>query len=92
MLYQFTWHEFCDWYIEMSKLALNGATRRRAGEGAGSCLRELLEQILLLLHPIMPFVTEEIWQVIGEEPPEHHGSTLSRSSQPHGSMARRRSR
>jgi valyl-tRNA synthetase len=65
-LYQFTWHEFCDWYIEMSKLALNGSD---AGEADGSrrLLRELLEQILLLLHPIMPFVTEEIWQVIGEE-------------------------
>jgi len=64
-VYQFTWHEFCDWYIEMSKLALNGG----AAEAARSrrMLRELLEQILLLLHPIMPFVTEEIWHVLGEQ-------------------------
>ena len=66
ILYQFTWHEFCDWYIEMSKLSLNGTL---GGELKKSrqFLVELLEQILLLLHPLMPFVTEEIWQVLGEQ-------------------------
>jgi valyl-tRNA synthetase len=64
-LYQFTWHEFCDWYIEMSKLALNSSDTAQAA-GSRKLLQELLEQILLLLHPIMPFVTEEIWQVFGE--------------------------
>ncbi len=63
-LYQFIWHEFCDWYIEMSKLALNG-TIGDDPAGARQRLAELLEQILLLLHPIMPFVTEEIWQLMG---------------------------
>jgi valyl-tRNA synthetase len=68
ILYQFTWHEFCDWFIEMSKLALNSAD---AVEAARSrvLLRDLLDQILLLLHPIMPFVTEEIWQVLGDTRP-----------------------
>jgi valyl-tRNA synthetase len=63
VLYQFTWHEFCDWYIEMSKPALTGGS---AEEGARSrqLLVEVLRQILLLLHPIMPFVTEEIWQAV----------------------------
>jgi valyl-tRNA synthetase len=61
-LYQFTWHEFCDWYIEMIKPALNagGADSVRSRQ----FLVELLQQILLLLHPIMPFVTEEIWQAL----------------------------
>jgi valyl-tRNA synthetase len=68
VLYQFTWHEFCDWYIEMSKLSLNGVNANQAGK-CRQLLRELLEQILLLLHPIMPYVTEEIWQVLGEERP-----------------------
>jgi valyl-tRNA synthetase len=63
-LYQFTWHEFCDWYIEMSKIALNGADALRA-ERSRRILRQLLEQILLMLHPVMPFVTEEIWQSLG---------------------------
>ena len=65
-LYQFTWHEFCDWYIEMSKLSLNGSL----GDDPRKTQRVLsvvLENILLLLHPLMPFVTEEIWQVLSEE-------------------------
>jgi valyl-tRNA synthetase len=68
ILYQFVWHEFCDWYIEMSKLSLNGADAIQAARSR-QLLRELLEQILLLLHPIMPFVTEEIWQVFGDQRP-----------------------
>ena len=67
-LYQFIWHEFCDWYIEMSKLALNGASGSDP-DGARKRLSDLLDQILLLLHPIMPFVTEEIWQVRGNGRP-----------------------
>ena len=64
-LYQFTWHEFCDWYIEMSKLALNSSEPAEAARSR-KLLQALLDQILSLLHPIMPFVTEEIWQVFGE--------------------------
>ncbi len=67
-LYQFTWHEFCDWYIEMSKFAINSADTKRAVQSR-ALLQELLEQILLLLHPIMPFVTEEIWQTVGDQRP-----------------------
>ena len=63
VLYQFTWHEFCDWYIEMSKLSLNG-TLGGSPDESRRLLLELLEGILSLLHPIMPFVTEEIWQVL----------------------------
>ena len=66
ILYQFTWHEFCDWYIEMSKLSLNG-TLGDEPKKSRQFLVELLERILLLLHPLMPFVTEEIWQVLGEQ-------------------------
>jgi valyl-tRNA synthetase len=66
--YQIVWHEFSDWYIEMSKLALNVAIGDDR-EGARRRLAELLDQILLLLHPVMPFVTEEIWQVMGNGRP-----------------------
>ena len=62
-LYQFTWHEFCDWYIEMSKLSLNGTL----GDDPVKTRRVLivvLEQLLVMLHPMMPFVTEEIWQAV----------------------------
>ena len=66
LLYQFTWHEFCDWYIEMSKLSLNG-TLGDDPQKTQRVLVEVLEKILLLLHPLMPFVTEEIWQVLTEK-------------------------
>ena len=68
ILYQFTWHEFCDWYIEMSKLTLASSDASEAGQSR-KLLQELLDQLLLSLHPIMPFVTEEIWQTVGENRP-----------------------
>ncbi len=64
-LYQFTWHEFCDWYIEMSKLSLNGTIKDDPLK-TQRVLATVLENILLLLHPLIPFVTEEIWQVLRE--------------------------
>jgi len=57
-LYQFTWHEFCDWYLEMVKPRL-GATDA-SGEAARATAVFVLRRVLALLHPIMPFVTEEI--------------------------------
>jgi valyl-tRNA synthetase len=67
-LYAFTWHEFCDWYIELSKDALYGDDSQRK-QTTQAVLFTVLEQLLRLLHPFMPFVTEEIWQVLpGERP------------------------
>lgn len=67
-LYAFTWHEFCDWYIELSKEDLNGEEPERR-QTTQAVLYAVLEQLLRLLHPFMPFVTEEIWQVLpGERP------------------------
>jgi valyl-tRNA synthetase len=57
ILYHFVWHEFCDWYIEFAKTALREG--RRATQAV---LVQTLDQILRLLHPFMPFITEEIWQ------------------------------
>ena len=58
-LYHFFWHEFCDWYLELSKPALMGeAPRPRVGE----VVLTVLDQSLRLLHPVMPFLTEELWQ------------------------------
>ncbi len=59
-LYQFVWHEFCDWYLEMIKPDLYGDETESKSE-ARACLRTGLSEILLLLHPIIPFVTQEIW-------------------------------
>ncbi|HAM50937.1 MAG TPA: hypothetical protein DCP92_09715 [Nitrospiraceae bacterium] len=61
-VYQFIWHEFCDWYIEMSKDVLYSETEDKSGTVAA--LLAVLCKSLQLLHPFMPFVTEEIWQNI----------------------------
>jgi valyl-tRNA synthetase len=67
-LYAFTWHNFCDWYIEMAKDDLYGDDLQ-AKARVQSVLFTVLEQLLRLLHPIMPFITEEIWQALpGERP------------------------
>jgi valyl-tRNA synthetase len=64
--YEFTWYEFCDWYLEFSKTVMQsvdaGADQRR---GTRRVLLETLEALLRLLHPLMPFITEEIWQRVG---------------------------
>jgi valyl-tRNA synthetase len=66
-LYEFTWSHFCDWYLELCKPVLNNpdasdATKR----GTRQTLVRTLETLLRLMHPIMPFITEEIWQKVHE--------------------------
>ncbi|OFZ55396.1 MAG: valine--tRNA ligase [Bdellovibrionales bacterium RIFOXYC1_FULL_54_43] len=58
-LYEFTWHEFCDWYIEFSKLPLKEGGQVRVQ--TLYTLQSVLEALLKLMHPFMPFVTEELW-------------------------------
>ncbi|MBL0226144.1 MAG: valine--tRNA ligase [Geobacteraceae bacterium] len=62
-LYQFTWSEFCDWYLELSKQDLYNGTAERK-QHARFVLWYVLENLLRLLHPFMPFITEEIWQAL----------------------------
>jgi len=62
-LYQFTWSEFCDWYLELSKQDIyNGSPERK--QAVQYVLWYTLEHLLRLLHPFMPFITEEIWQAL----------------------------
>ncbi len=64
-LYEFIWNEFCDWYLELSKPILTSSDSTEAQLcGTRWTLVTVLENVLRLLHPIMPFVTEEIWQRI----------------------------
>jgi len=74
-IYQFVWHEFCDWYIEASKPALfekEGAERR---DQARAVLSKVLKDILVMLHPFMPFVTEQVWSIL----PVTEGSIMKAS-------------
>ena len=65
-VYEFTWYEFCDWYLELSKPVLQSPSSSAAGRrGTRRTLAGTLEALLRLLHPIMPFITEEIWQRVG---------------------------
>jgi valyl-tRNA synthetase len=72
--YQFVWHEFCDWYLEMAKQALYGDDIPLK-QASIFVLQNSLAAILKLLHPIMPFVTEEIWEKL----PESKGSIMTAS-------------
>ena len=67
-LYQFIWHEYCDWYLELIKPALQDKDSMEA-QRTRTTLIESFEILLRLLHPFMPFLTEEIWQALP------HGST-----------------
>src|SRR2546428_78257 len=62
VLYQFLWHEFCDWYLEIAKLSLYHAESPGQRARTQATLVRVLETTLRLLHPFMPFITEEIWQ------------------------------
>ncbi len=62
-LYEFAWNEFCDWYLELSKPALMGEDKA-AADSTRHTLLYVLEQLLRALHPIIPFVTEEIWHSV----------------------------
>ncbi len=61
-VYAFVWHELCDWYVEIIKPTLFGKLGEEACQASLSVLYHVLESSLRLLHPIMPFVTEELWQ------------------------------
>ena len=74
-LYEFLWNEFCDWYIEISKIRLASSSYKAADKKAIlKSLVSILEQSLRLAHPVMPFITEEIWQ---QFKPVHNSGNLS---------------
>lgn len=69
-LYDFIWDDFCDWYIELAKIRMNGADEESA-DSARRVLVWTMSNTLKLLHPFMPYITEEIWQTL-----PHDGEAL----------------
>ncbi|OIK14359.1 valine--tRNA ligase [Bacillus sp. MUM 13] len=76
VLYNFIWDDFCDWYIEMAKLPLYGEDEA-AKKTTRSILAYVLDNTMRLLHPFMPFITEEIWQNL-----PHNGESITTAAWP----------
>ena len=74
-LYKFIWHEFCDWFLETAKPALYEKEGTQNRDNARSVLSKVLNDILVMLHPFMPFITEEIYHII----PGTKGSVMAAS-------------
>jgi valyl-tRNA synthetase len=64
-IYQFAWSRFCDWYLELIKPVMSGEERGAIDEESKAVAGWVLDQILVMLHPFMPFVTEELWSKLG---------------------------
>lgn len=67
-LYRFVWNVFCDWYLELAKPVFNGADEAAKAE-TRAMTAWTIDQMLKLLHPVMPFITEELWAELGKEGP-----------------------
>jgi valyl-tRNA synthetase len=66
-MYQFIWDEYCDWYLEVAKVQLNESNENAIRRGTKRTLLGILESMLRTIHPIMPFISEEIWQIISKK-------------------------
>lgn len=78
IIYSFVWNDFCDWYIELSKIKLYSDNKEIQSAALTRALT-IFEQLLKLVHPFMPFITEELWQLISER---KNGESISTSSFP----------
>lgn len=75
-LYEFTWNEYCDWYLELAKPILNTDSSDAAKRGTRKTLVNVLETILRMLHPITPFITEEAWQSVAPLAGKHNDTIM----------------
>ena len=78
-MYQFIWDEYCDWYLEVAKVQLNNSNSEATIRGTKRTLLGLLENILKMVHPMMPFISEEIWQIISHKTGTHSETIMLQS-------------
>jgi len=80
-IYEFTWNEYCDWYIELAKVSLQ-SDELETQLATRNTLLIVLETLLRLIHPIMPFVTEEIWQAVVPQLKDNHPESIMLAEYP----------
>ncbi len=85
-VYRFVWNIFCDWHLELAKPVLQAGEGGPARAEAQATIAYVLDEILSLLHPFMPFLTEELWAIAGEEGPKRAG-LLALGPWPRGDFA-----
>jgi valyl-tRNA synthetase len=81
LLYHFFWDDFCDWYIELVKDEITAETVNTSRDAARSRILTILEQALRLLHPFMPYLTEELWQKLPNVSSELHNAAYRSAEQ-----------
>ncbi|MBC7795441.1 MAG: class I tRNA ligase family protein, partial [Pyrinomonadaceae bacterium] len=81
LLYQFFWNDFCDWYIELVKDEITSETVNTTRDAARSRILTILEQALRLLHPFMPYLTEELWGKLPEVSNNLHNEAYKSAAQ-----------
>ena len=79
-IYDFTWNEYCDWYLELAKISLHSEDEAQL-RGTRKTLLSILEKLLRLAHPLIPFITEEIWQRVAPLT-GNHGKTIMLQAYP----------
>ena len=88
-VYRFVWSVFCDWHLELAKPVLQGAAEPAAKAETRATIAHVLDLINAILHPFMPFLTEELWRIKGEAGPHARGSVGARAVAEAGLRGRR---